>query len=53
MGDEKLKLSLVNRDEQTTSSVVMVPMGGVSYQSNPQITRSPPALVENFKNGIK
>ncbi|KAG4079330.1 hypothetical protein HA402_008022 [Bradysia odoriphaga] len=54
MGDEKLKLSLVGKDEQTSSSVAIIPMGGVSYQSNnPQITRSPPAIVENLKNGIK
>lgn len=53
MGDEKLKLALVGKDEQTSSSVAIIPMGGVSYQSNPQITRSPPAIVENLKNGIK
>lgn len=53
MADEKLKLSLVGKDEQTSTSLSVIPMGGVSYQSNTQITRSPPGIVENLKNGFK
>lgn len=52
MDDGKISLPLVGRDD--TNSVVIVPSGAVSYQSNSQIgaaVRSPPSLVENLKNG--
>lgn len=49
MDDGKISLPLVGRDD--TNSVIIVPAGAVSYQSNSAAVRSPPSLVENLKNG--
>lgn len=50
MDDGKISLPLVSRDD--TNSVIIVPAGAVSYQTNSAaVVRSPPSLVENLKNG--
>lgn len=46
MGDGKINLPLVTSED--TNIATVLPAGAVSYQS---VMRSPPAIVDNIKNG--